>query len=186
MSEQLSEQFNKQVSEELRQKLQLVRLAVFDVDGVLTDGHLNFLPDGQEVKSFNTLDGLGIKLLMQAGIETAIITGRRSPQVEKRAQALGINYLYQGREDKLIALQELWHDTGYSSGSTAYIGDDLPDLAAIRAVSFGATVNGGHPLVQQHADWCTTRLAGQGAGREFCETILAAQDKLQQLYDEYL
>ncbi|WP_432470694.1 KdsC family phosphatase [Amphritea sp. HPY] len=186
MTEQQTEQLTKQISEELLLKLQQVRLAVFDVDGVLTDGQLNFLPDGQEIKSFNTLDGLGIKLLAQAGIETAIITGRRSPQVEKRAKSLGINYLYQGREDKLIALQELWSDTGYSANSTAYIGDDLPDLAAIRAVSFGATVNGGHPFVRQHADWSTTRIAGQGAGREFCETILAAQDKLQQLYDEFL
>lgn len=186
MTGQYTEQLTKQISEELLQKLQQVRLAVFDVDGVLTDGHLNFLPDGQEVKSFNTLDGLGIKLLAQAGIETAIITGRRSPQVEKRAESLGINYLYQGREDKLIALQELWCDTGYCADSTAYIGDDLPDLAAIRAVSFGATVNGGHHFVRQHADWCTTRIAGQGAGREFCETILAAQNKLQQLYNEFL
>ena len=128
------------------QALQAVTLAVFDVDGVLTDGHLNFLPDGQEVKSFNTLDGLGIKMLHQAGIKTAIITGRRSPQVEKRAQSLGIHYLYQGREDKLVALQELWQATGYSAAQTAYIGDDLPDLAAIRTVAFGATVNGGHRL----------------------------------------
>lgn len=174
------------LSEQSKQQLQQVKLAVFDVDGVLTDGHLNFLPDGQEVKSFNTLDGLGIKLLAKAGIETAIITGRRSPQVEKRAQSLGIKYLQQGREDKLTALQELWQKTDYDAASTAYIGDDLPDLAAIRAVAFGATVNGGHPFVKQHADWCTTRIAGQGAGREFCETILAAQNKLQSLYDEYL
>ncbi len=168
------------------QALQAVTLAVFDVDGVLTDGHLNFLPDGQEVKSFNTLDGLGIKMLHQAGIKTAIITGRRSPQVEKRAQSLGIHYLYQGREDKLVALQELWQATGYSAAQTAYIGDDLPDLAAIRTVAFGATVNGGHPFVRQHADWCTTRIAGQGAGREFCETLLGAQNKLERLYSEYL
>ncbi|MEH6576369.1 MAG: HAD hydrolase family protein [Amphritea sp.] len=174
------------LSEQQKLQLQNVKLAVFDVDGVLTDGHLNFLPDGQEVKSFNTLDGLGIKLLSQAGIETAIITGRRSPQVEKRAQSLGINYLHQGREDKLIALQELWQKTGHCAEQTAYIGDDLPDLAAIRAVAFGATVNGGHPFVLKHADWCTTRIAGQGAGREFCETILAAQNRLEQLYSEYL
>lgn len=167
-------------------KIKQVKLAVFDVDGVLTDGKLNFLADGNEVKNFNTLDGLGIKLLAQAGIKTAIITGRRSPQVERRAEALGIDYLYQGREDKLIALQELWLDTGFSAEQTAYIGDDLPDLAAIRAVAFGATVNGGHQFVASHADWCTRRTAGNGAGREFCETILAAQGKLESLLCEYL
>ena len=174
------------LSEALLNKLKQVKLAVFDVDGVLTDGKLNFLADGSEVKNFNTLDGLGIKLLAQAGIQTAIITGRRSPQVELRAEALGIDYLYQGREDKLTALKELWQDTGLKADQTAYIGDDLPDLAAIRAVAFGATVNGGHQFVATHADWCTSRTAGNGAGREFCETILAGQGKLEALYSEYL
>jgi 3-deoxy-D-manno-octulosonate 8-phosphate phosphatase (KDO 8-P phosphatase) len=174
------------LSEQLINKLQQVKLAVFDVDGVLTDGKLNFLADGSEVKNFNTLDGLGIKLLALSGIKTAIITGRSSPQVERRAKALGIDYLYQGREDKLTALKELWQDTQFNADQTAYIGDDLPDLAAIRAVAFGATVNGGHHFVAQHADWCTGRKAGNGAGREFCETILAAQGKLETLYEEYL
>ena len=167
-------------------QIKQVQLAVFDVDGVLTDGKLNFLADGSEIKNFNTLDGLGIKLLAQAGIKTAIITGRCSPQVERRAEALGIDYLYQGREDKLTALKELWLDTGFNAEQTAYIGDDLPDLAAIRAVAFGATVNGGHQLVASHADWCTDRTAGNGAGREFCETLLAGQGKLESLLNEYL
>ena len=174
------------IPEELIRQMQNIRLAVFDVDGVLTDGKLNFLPDGSEIKNFNTLDGLGIKMLQKAGIQTAIITGRSSPQVEKRAKSLGIAYLYQGREDKLTALKELWADTGFNAENTAYIGDDLPDLAAIRAVTFGATVNGGHQFVRQHADWCTSRQAGQGAGREFCETILAAQNKLDAIWAEYL
>ncbi|WP_027859327.1 KdsC family phosphatase [Marinobacterium jannaschii] len=171
---------------ELRQKALPVRLAVFDVDGILTSGQLLFLPDGQEVKQFNTLDGLGIKLLQQAGIETAIITGRRSPQVELRAKSLGITYLEQGREDKLTALQELWQRSGHSAESTAYIGDDWPDLSAIRAVSFGATVPNGHPLVIEHADWCSSRTGGSGAGREFCELILEAQGKLRAIQESYL
>ena len=175
-----------QLNELQTQKLAQIKLAVFDVDGVLTDGKLNFLADGSEVKNFNTLDGLGIKLLAQSGIKTAIITGRSSPQVERRATALGIDYLYQGREDKITALRELWQDTGFNADQTAYIGDDLPDLAAIRAAAFGATVNGGHPFVAEHADWSTTRTAGNGAGREFCETILAGQGKLEALYQEYL
>ncbi len=164
-----------------------INLAVFDVDGILTSGQLLFLPNGQEVKQFNTLDGLGIKLLMEAGIKTAIITGRRSPQVERRCRSLGINYLYQGREDKLIALGELWQQhPEHSASTTAYIGDDLPDLAAIRHCAFGATVPNGHYFVREHADWCTERTGGQGAGREFCDHILQAQGKLDRILEKYL
>lgn len=172
--------------EALTARLRNITLAVFDVDGVLTSGQLHFLADGTEVKEFNILDGLGIKLLGRAGIETAIITGRRSPQVELRAQALGITHLRQGREDKLVALKELWAETGHSAETTAYIGDDWPDLAAIRTVAFGATVPNGHPLVREHADWCTSRAGGSGAGREFCEQILSARGQLDELIAEYL
>lgn len=172
--------------EELNARLRNVTLAVFDVDGVLTTGQLHFLADGTEVKDFNILDGLGIKLLARAGIETAIITGRRSPQVEMRAKALGVTHLRQSREDKLVALRELWAETGHSAETTAYIGDDWPDLAAIRAVAFGATVPNGHPLVQAHADWCTSRTGGNGAGREFCEQILSARGQLDDLIAEFL
>ncbi|WP_415892231.1 KdsC family phosphatase [Neptuniibacter sp. PT8_73] len=166
--------------------LENITLAVFDVDGILTSGQLLFLPNGQEVKQFNTLDGLGLKLLMEAGIETAIITGRSSPQVESRSKSLGINYLFQGREDKLVALEELWSDTAHDASTTAYIGDDLPDLSAIRYCAFGASVPNGHEFVQQHADWCSTRRGGEGAAREFCEHILEAQGKLEQLHAKYL
>ncbi|MFC6669487.1 KdsC family phosphatase [Marinobacterium aestuariivivens] len=175
-----------ELSDELTERLRGVTLAVFDVDGVLTSGRLQFLADGTEVKEFNILDGLGIKLLQKAGVETAIITGRRSPQVELRAKALGITHLRQGREDKLVALEELWAETGHGAGTTAYIGDDWPDLAAIRAVAFGATVPNGHPLVREHADWCTRRAGGNGAGREFCEQILLARGQLESIAAEYL
>ncbi|MBA4503118.1 KdsC family phosphatase [Marinobacterium marinum] len=173
------------LSPKLRTALTNIRLAVFDVDGILTDGHLHFLADGREIKSFHTLDGLGIKLLQRCGIETAIITGRRSPQVEHRAEALGITYLRQGREDKLVALEELWSQNGHGAAETAYIGDDLPDLSAIRASAFGASVPNGHPLVRKEADWVTGAAGGQGAAREFCELILAAQGKLDTIYAEY-
>lgn len=163
-----------------------VTLAVFDVDGIMTDGKLSFLPDGQEVKTFNVLDGLGLKMLMSGGVETAIITGRTSPQVAKRAESLGINHTIQGREDKLAALKVLCEQTGHSLEQCAYIGDDLPDLSAIRAVAFGATVPNGHPLVQQHADWVTERSGGNGAAREFCEAILDAREQLEAIYQDYL
>ncbi|MCD8513194.1 MAG: HAD hydrolase family protein [Nitrincola sp.] len=169
----------------LKQRLQTIHLVVFDVDGVLTNGSLNFLPDGQEIKSFNTLDGLGIKLLHQAGIKTAIITGRSSSQVSMRAKALGINWLIQGREDKLIALEEIWKESGESAATTAYMGDDLPDLSAITTVAFGATVPNGHPLVIKEADWCSHRKGGEGAARELCELILLEQGKLNALLEAY-
>ncbi len=174
------------LSDELNNKIKDITLAVFDVDGILTSGQLLFLPNGQEVKQFNTLDGLGIKLLMEAGIETAIITGRSSPQVIQRSRSLGINYLQQGREDKLTALEELWGNTTHNADTTAYIGDDWPDLSAIRACAFGATVPNGHSVVKEHADWCSTRKGGEGAAREFCEQILSAQGKLDNLLAKYL
>lgn len=174
------------LSDALNNKMKDITLAVFDVDGILTSGQLLFLPNGQEVKQFNTLDGLGIKLLMEAGIETAIITGRSSPQVIQRSRSLGINYLQQGREDKLTALEELWSKTQHSADTTAYIGDDWPDLSAIRACAFGATVPNGHSVVKEHADWCSTRKGGEGAAREFCEQILSSQGKLDNLLAKYL
>lgn len=173
------------LSAQLKARIKAVKLVAFDVDGVLTDGQLYFLPDGQEIKTFHTLDGLGIKLLHEAGLKTAIITGRSSSQVSLRAKALGIHWVLQGREDKLAALQEIWQESGDSAASTAYIGDDLPDLSAITTVAFGATVPNGHPLVCAEADWCTRRPGGQGAAREFCETLLAAQGKLQPLLENF-
>jgi len=156
-----------------------------DVDGILTDGTLSFLADGTEVKTFSILDGLGLKLLMQSGVETAIITGRSSPQVELRAKSLGINFTQQGREDKLSALTELWHRTGYGPENTAYIGDDLPDLAAIRACVFGATVPNGHWFVREHADWITETMGGKGAVRELCDQIMLAQKTLEASLESY-
>ncbi len=168
------------------EKLSKIKLMVFDVDGILTNGTLSFLADGTEIKTFSILDGLGLKLLMSSGVETAIITGRSSPQVTLRAESLGINYTQQGREDKLVALKELWERTGYDASNTAYMGDDLPDLSAIRAVQFGATVPNGHWLVKEHADWISTSEGGKGAAREICELIMAAQGKLDSALGQYL
>lgn len=174
-----------EVSQQHKELLCDISLVVFDVDGVMTNGQLLLLSDGQEVKQFNILDGLGIKLLMQAGIETAIITGRSSPQVASRSRALGITYVQQGREDKSVALQSLWDCTMHSSQTTAYIGDDLPDLSPIRSCIFGAAVPNAHPTVKEHADWCSKFNGGEGAVREFCEYILQAQGKLDELQQAY-
>ena len=113
------------MSNALLQHAKAVRLAIFDVDGVLTDGRLYFLADGSEFKTFNTLDGHGIKMLIASGVQTAIISGRSSPVVERRAANLGIQHLIQGREDKLVVLEQLLGELGLGYEEVAYLGDDL-------------------------------------------------------------
>ena len=172
--------------QEVVEKAKRIKLMVFDVDGVLTNGQLFFTEDGTELKAFNSLDGHGIKMLHQAGIETAIITGRTSKLVIKRAKDLGVTHLYQGREDKLQALQELLSESPLSLEDVAYAGDDLPDLGAIRAAGLGIAVANAHPFVQKNADWQTTLSGGNGAAREICDFILEAQGQLKALLEAYL
>ncbi|MBM7061573.1 HAD family hydrolase [Pseudomonas sp. UL073] len=174
------------MNQALLQRAQAVKLAVFDVDGVLTDGKLYFLPDGSEFKTFNTLDGHGIKMLIQSGVRTAIITGRTSPVVERRAKNLGIQHLFQGREDKLEALDELLAELNLERSAVAYLGDDLPDLPAIRRVGLGMAVASADPFVREHAHGVTTARGGEGAAREFCELILRAQGTLDAAQAAYL
>ena len=156
-----------------------IRLAIFDVDGVLTDGKLYFLVDGSEFKTFNTLDGHGIKMLINSGVRTAIISGRKTPVVERRAQNLGIQHLYQGREDKLVVLDELLGELGLDY-------DDLPDLPVIRRVGLGMAVASADAFVRQHAHGVTTARGGEGAAREFCELIMRAQGSLEAAQTAYL
>lgn len=170
----------------LEQRAQAIKLAVFDVDGVLTDGKLYFLVDGSEFKTFNTLDGQGIKMLMNSGIRTAIITGRTTPVVERRAQNLGIQHLYQGREDKLVVLDELLAELQLDYSQVAYLGDDLPDLPVIRRVGLGMAVANANSFVQKHAAAVTQARGGEGAAREFCELIMQAQGTLSAAQQAYL
>ncbi|MGI9275015.1 MAG: KdsC family phosphatase [Endozoicomonas sp.] len=163
-----------------------VRLVIFDVDGVLTDGRLMFGENGEALKVFNTLDGHGIKMLGQAGIKTAIISGRRSAFVEKRAADLEMDFLYQGREDKINALNELLAEEKFEMQEIAYLGDDLPDLPVIRRVGLGCAVANAHPFVREHAHGVTSNSGGQGAAREFCDFILAAQGRLDEMLAAYL
>lgn len=171
---------------EVLAKAAAVKLLALDVDGVMTDGKLLFSAQGDELKAFNILDGLGIKLLMQAGIEIAVITGRSSPLTEKRMRDLGIPHLLQGREDKRTALLELTGSRELAPEHIAYMGDDLPDLSAIQYAGFGITVPNGHWYVRQHADYCTTASGGNGAVREVSDLILAAQGKLDSSLSAYL
>ncbi len=161
------------------EKARRVRLLVLDVDGVLSDGRLYYGNTGEELKAFYTPDGLGIKLLQAAGIEVAIITGRSSSIVERRAGELGIERIVQGRDDKLDALMEILAGTQLSLEQVAYMGDDLPDLGAIQAVGLGMTVASGDDFVASQADWRSQRAGGLGAVREACEFILDAQNLLE-------
>lgn len=163
-----------------------IRLLVLDVDGVLTNGRLYYGNSGEELKGFHILDGLGIKLLHNAGLDTAIITGRRSELVQRRAAELGITDVVQGREDKHEALIELASRRQLSLTEVAYMGDDLPDLAAIRAAGLGLTVATAHHFVRTHADWCSQHGGGAGAVREACEWLLYARGQLQQTLEQYL
>ena len=150
-----------------------IRLLVMDVDGVMTDGKITYTSDGQELKSFNIKDGLGIKLAQASGIETAIITGRKSPMVEQRARELGIANLVQGREDKLAALSDLVDQMNLSLDQVAYIGDDLPDLTAIESVKLGACPADAATEVKSKANWVSTRSGGDGCVRELCDLLVS-------------
>ncbi|MEQ8514264.1 MAG: HAD-IIIA family hydrolase [Chromatocurvus sp.] len=152
-----------------------VRLLVLDVDGVLTDGRLLYGNNGEELKAFNIRDGLGIKLLQRSGIDVAIITGRQSDIVRRRARELGIERVIQGREDKRQALEELCREQGLTLEACAYMGDDLPDVGAIRAAGCGLTVAGACAAAAQAAQWQSGCGGGEGAVREACEALLMAR-----------
>lgn len=170
----------------LAAKAREVRLLVLDVDGVLTDGRLWYDNSGEELKAFHIQDGLGIKLLQSTGVTVAIITGRTSALVARRAAELGIRHVIQGREDKLLALRGLCEQLQLTLDAVAYLGDDLPDLSAIRAVGLGFTVADGHALIAQHARYRTARNGGFGAVREVCELIMQAQGTLDAVFERYL
>lgn len=156
-----------------------IRLAVFDVDGVLTDGSLYYGPDGETLKVFNVRDGHGIKSLQRAGIDVAIITGRNSRMTAARARDLGIEMLVQGREDKGVALDELLREHGATPEEVAYMGDDVVDVPALERVGLALTVQDAHPDVIRVAHWRASRAGGKGAVREACDMLLSARTGLQ-------
>ena len=159
---------------------------VLDVDGVLTDGRLLYAernPD--DIKGFDIKDGLGIKLAQAAGIDVAIITGRQSDAVSRRADDLGIATVLQGREDKGTALTELAASSGLSLNQIAYMGDDLPDLPAIKMAGIGACPSDAIEIVRQAADWVSPFSGGQGAVRSLCDFLLDSQGKMSGILRKY-
>ena len=166
--------------------LATIELLVLDVDGVLTDGTLVINGNGSESKCFNTLDGHGIKMWQRVGLKVAILSGRHSAPTNCRAQQLEIEYCLQDCHDKLPALVKLAEQLNLSPDKIAYIGDDLPDLPAIRYAGFGVAVANATDEVKQYADFITNRPGGNGAVREVIEYILKNTGKWQELMKRYL
>ncbi len=167
-------------------RAQGVRVAFFDVDGVLTDGGLLFTESGETIKRFSTLDGHGLKLLQKAGITPAVITGRDSVPLRVRLKALGITHVRYGTEDKAPAAQEILNELGFTWSQAAHMGDDWPDLAVMKRVAFACAPTNAHIEVKAIAHYVTQREGGDGAARELCDLLLVASGRYAALLKEYL
>lgn len=163
-----------------------IKVLVLDVDGVLTDGSIIYDGEGRELKSFNTKDGQGIKMALRAGLAIAIMTGRRSPPVSRRAEELGVKIVLQEVTDKAAALRTLLEEQGWNAAEVAYMGDDLPDIPAMRRVGFPIAVADAAPEVIQAAKYVTTLPGGKGAVREAIELILKSSGRWDALKDGYM
>ena len=163
-----------------------VRLMIFDVDGILTDGSLHFGVDGELLKTFNVLDGHGIKLLQQNGIATGIISARASPIVLRRASDLGIEHVVQGVHDKRGAFTQLLSSTGVPAAHCGFIGDDWLDLPLLLQVGFAASVPNAHAEVRARVHYVTEAAGGHGAAREVCDLLLRAQGRYEAALASYL
>ncbi|MGH8495351.1 MAG: KdsC family phosphatase [Gammaproteobacteria bacterium] len=152
-----------------------IRLVVFDVDGVLTDGVLTFGADGRELKSFFVRDGHGIKALRAAGIEVAVISGRNSEAVSRRMGELGVEHVFQGDDDKLPIYAALVDRLGMNREQVAYVGDDVPDLPVLRKAGLPIAVADAHPDLRAAVAWTTPSPGGRGAVRDVCDLLLQAR-----------
>jgi len=170
----------------LNERAARIKLMIFDVDGVLTDGSLHYGADGEALKTFNVHDGLGIKLLQEAGIKTAIISARKSPQVTRRAADLGIEFLHQGGHDKLTPFNSLLEQTGLTAEEVGFIGDDVVDLPILTRVGLAVGVPNGRPDVISRAHHITQASGGRGAVREVCELLLKAQGSYDKIMAQFL
>ena len=163
-----------------------LKLFLLDVDGILTDGTITYTHEGNEIKSFHTRDGLGIRLLMESGLEVGLITARESEAVNRRVQDLGIKYVFQKAKNKLEIFENLLKELNLTPSEVGYMGDDWLDLPLLVRVGFAATVDDAVPEVLQVAHYVTKRQGGRGAVREVCDLILEAQDTQKALLEKYL
>jgi len=160
-----------------------IRIAFFDIDGVLTDGGVYFTEHGETLKRFSILDGYGLKLLRSAGITPAVITGRDSKPLRVRLEALGIAHVRYGTEDKLPAAEAMLAELGFGWSQAAAIGDDWPDLPVLSRVAFAAAPANAHAEVRAIARHVTAARGGEGAAREFCDLLLMAGGHYRRLLD---
>ena len=163
------------ISEEIQTRCQKIKLLICDIDGVFSDGSIYLGNQNEELKTFNTKDGFGVKALMNTGVEIAVITGRTSTIVKNRMRSLGVKYLYQGMENKISGYQQLLSDLNLKPEQVAYIGDDFPDLPVMQQVGLAVSVNDGHPYVKQSAHLVTTLKGGKGAVRELTDLLICVQ-----------
>jgi 3-deoxy-D-manno-octulosonate 8-phosphate phosphatase (KDO 8-P phosphatase) len=163
-----------------------IRLIIFDVDGVLTDGRLFITNGGEEIKAFHSRDGHGMKMLQNTGVNVAVITARTSNIVSHRMNELGIKHVFQGQKDKVPAFRDLMTKLGLQPEQVAYVGDDVIDLPVMLKVGLAVAVQDAHHLVKKHAHWQTPNNGGQGAARDICELIMEAQNTLDEQMGHYL
>ena len=163
-----------------------IKLVIFDVDGVLTDGSLYLGDDGQEYKAFYSRDGHGMKMLQSTGVELGVITGRTSHVVRHRMESLGVVHVYQGHVEKLPVYQQLLQEIGLQPEETAFVGDDVIDLPVMLRVGLAVAVQDAHPLVKRHCHWQTPHPGGRGAVRDVCELLMEAQGSLEPTLARYL
>jgi len=171
---------------EFIEKSKLVKIIIFDVDGVMTDGRIYVDDKGMEIKAFHVLDGFGIKLLLKNDINIAVISGRNAPGVAFRMENLGIKHVFQGYLDKIEIYQNLLNNLGLQDDEVAYIGDDLPDLPLLKRVGLPITVPNASQEVLDRTPFVTQAKGGKGAVREVCEFILKAQGKWENVLNQYL
>ena len=163
-----------------------VRLMVFDVDGVLTDGRLWYGPQGEELKVFHSLDGHGVKMLQEGGVPAALLSGRSSAAVARRAAELGVTHVLQGIADKRPALDALLARLGLEPREAGYMGDDLPDLPVLAHCGFACAPREAPEAVRARVHYVATAPAGRGAAREVCELVMRAQRTLEKALQSYL
>ena len=179
-------QKDKGLMREITEKAKKLKLLILDVDGVLTDGRLFFDDKGKEYKCFHARDGHGIKLLRQTGVEVAVISGRKSNSVALRMKSLGVEYVYQGHENKIAAFNEIIQSLSIQPEQVAHVGDDLLDLPIMKRVGLSIAVNDANDPVKEYADWCTKTPGGQGAVREICDFIMRSQGTFDGILKGYM
>lgn len=172
-------------SRELTERIKGIRLLIFDVDGVLTDGRIVYTDGGVEIKAFDVRDGHGIKLVMRCGMDVALITARQSGVVDHRAKDLGIDIVYQGMKDKLKAFDEILDKKSLRPEAAAYVGDDIIDLPVLKRAGFSCAVSDAVDEVKEAVDYVASKPGGRGAVREICELILKAQSRWDGIVEEY-